>query len=195
MRRKSNAFWGFSLATYGNPEVAAACLALQDLCGADVNLLLYCCWLGQSGRALDKRALRAALLAVGGLQSNIIRPLRQSRRALRRAPRGMPKGWAKEIKDRLAAVEIDLEYVEQRLLLAAARRLTPAKRKVAARAAIAATLSRYLTLLKVPSAHPGRRHADALVDACCPVAQHVALGPSRKKIQAHLSQNTPVRAT
>jgi len=170
MRRAPNAFWRFSLATYGDPKVAAACLALQDLCGADVNLLLYCCWLGQSGRALDKRALRAALRAVAELQSNIIRPLRQSRRALRRGPRGMPKAWAKELKDRLATAEIDLEYIEQRLLLAAAKRLTPTKRKVAPRAAIAATLSKYLTLLKVPVAHPGRRHADALLDACCPVA-------------------------
>ena len=125
MRREPTAFWRFSLATYGDPEVAAACLALQDLCSADVNLLLYCCWLGQSGRALDKRALRGALRAVAELQSNIIRPLRQSRRALRRAPRGMPKAWAKELKDRLATAEIDLEYVEQRLLLAAAKRLTP----------------------------------------------------------------------
>jgi len=170
MRRKPTALWRFSLATYSDPEVAAACLALQDLCGADINLLLYCCWLGQSGRALDKRALRAAMRTVAGLQSNIIRPLRQSRRALRRAPRGMSKAWAKELKDRLATAEIDLEYIEQRLLLAAAKRLTPTKRKVAPRAAIAATLSKYLTLLKVPVAHPGRRHADALLDACCPVA-------------------------
>jgi len=173
MRRKPNAFWRFSLATYGHPAVAAACLALQDRWGADVNLLLYCCWLGQGGRALDQRTLRAAMSDVKALQQNIIRPLRQSRRALRRPPTGMPKTWAKQLKDRIAAVEIDLEYVEHRMLLAAAKRLPSVKRKIAPRTAIRASLSRYLTLLKVPSAHRDRRHAGALLGACCPVT-----GPS-----------------
>jgi len=170
MRRKPNAFWRFSLATYGEPAVAAACLALQDRWDADVNLLLYCCWLGRAGRALDRRGLRAAMLKVKALQCNIIRPLRQSRRALKQVPRGVPKPWAKQLKDRIAAVEIDLEYIEHRILLLAAKRLPPAKRKLTPRAAIAASLSRYLTLLDVPSVHPDRRHADLLSEASCRAA-------------------------
>jgi uncharacterized protein (TIGR02444 family) len=184
MHRKPNALWRFSLATYSNPAVAAACLALQDRCSADVNLLLYCCWLGQMGRALDKRALRAAMLAVYALQSKIIRPLRQSRRALRQAPRGIPKAWAKQLKSRLAAVEIDLEYLEHRLLMSAAKRLPQVRGKLAPRVAIAASLSRYLTLLEVPSAHLDRRCADALLDACCPAARTVTSNPSRQKARA-----------
>lgn len=180
MRRKANAFWRFSLATYGDPEVAGACLALQDRWGADVNLLLYCCWLGQRGRTLDKRALRAAMLAVNALQVNVIRPLRQSRRALRRTPRGMPKVWAKQLKDRIASVEIDLEYIEHRILTAAAKRLAPTKRKLAPRAAIAANLSKYLTLLTVPPAHSDRRRANALVAACCPSVHPIASGSMGK---------------
>ncbi|HXY21912.1 MAG TPA: TIGR02444 family protein [Burkholderiaceae bacterium] len=184
MRRRPNAFWRFSLATYRDPAAAAACLALQDRWGADVNLLLFCCWLGQDGRALDKRTLCAAMLGVDTLQAKIIRPLRQSRRALRRPPRGMPKTWAKQLKDRIAAAEIDLEYVEHRMLFAAAKRLPPAKRKQAARAAIDASLSRYLTLLEVPPSHPDRRHANALLEACCPVAPPRASGSSQRRVRA-----------
>ena len=49
VRREANAFWRFSLHTYRLPGIEAACLALQDRCGTDTNLLLYCCWLGTSG--------------------------------------------------------------------------------------------------------------------------------------------------
>ena len=34
-------FWRFSLTYYGQPGVSDACIALQDGCGVDVNLLLY----------------------------------------------------------------------------------------------------------------------------------------------------------
>lgn len=181
------------MATYADPAVAAACLALQDRWGADVNLLLYCCWLGQRGRALDKRALCAAIAIVRALQSNIIGPLRESRRALGRAPNGVPRAWAKQLKDRLAAVEIDLEYIEQHLLHAAAARLAPTKPRLAPRTAIAATLSRYLTLLEVPLAHGDRRYASTLLDACFPVAAFMASGPSRQKIRTGRSPSTAAR--
>ena len=39
------AFWEFSLAFYAPEPVGAACLSLQDRRGADVNILLLCCWL------------------------------------------------------------------------------------------------------------------------------------------------------
>ena len=43
-------FWDFSLAVYGRPGVAPACLALQQRHGADVNLLLFCAWFGAAHR-------------------------------------------------------------------------------------------------------------------------------------------------
>ena len=53
MTPRANPFWRFSLRTYRAPGVQEACLALQDRCGADVNLLLFCGWTGRDGRALD----------------------------------------------------------------------------------------------------------------------------------------------
>ncbi len=46
-------FWRFSLATYRKPGVATACLALQDECGVDVNLMLFLLWLAANGRQLS----------------------------------------------------------------------------------------------------------------------------------------------
>ena len=43
-------FWDFSLRVYGSEGVPEACLVLQERHGIDVNVLLYCFWLGASGR-------------------------------------------------------------------------------------------------------------------------------------------------
>ena len=170
MQRRPNPFWRYSLARYRDPAVAAACLALQDRWGADVNVLLYCCWIGQRGRALNKRALRAVDTAVRTLQIEVIRPLRQARRTLRQPPDGVPRAWARQLKNRIAAVELDLEYIEHRMLLTATKQLPMTKRRWTARAAIDRNLTGYLTLLGVPATHADRRRATTLLSAC------VALG-------------------
>ena len=66
------------------PGVQQACLALQERCGADVNLLLFCGWTGRGGRALDESVLRSAVDRVGRWQSEVIAPLRLARRGLKR---------------------------------------------------------------------------------------------------------------
>ena len=45
-------FWEFSLRVYGNGGVPTACLALQERHAIDVNLLLFCAWIGESGRGI-----------------------------------------------------------------------------------------------------------------------------------------------
>ena len=62
MRHAPHPFWRFSLRVYRAAGVQQACLALQEDCGADVNLLLLCGWQGLDGRALDRRRLRQAMV-------------------------------------------------------------------------------------------------------------------------------------
>jgi uncharacterized protein (TIGR02444 family) len=77
------AFWRFSLAFYALPGVADALIALQDRGGFDVNLILYCLWLGHRGHGrLDGAELAAAERAIDSLRTGIIAPLRQLRRRL-----------------------------------------------------------------------------------------------------------------
>ena len=71
------AFWRFSLTFYALPRVAPALLALQDLEGLDVNLMLFALWLGISGRhPLDSGALAAAERAIGTIRAEVVEPLR-----------------------------------------------------------------------------------------------------------------------
>ena len=58
-------FWDYSLRTYACEGVAAACLAFQDRFRIDVNILLFCSWIGHSGRGVmtgtELGAVRAAV--------------------------------------------------------------------------------------------------------------------------------------
>src|ERR1035437_10800245 len=77
---KSHPFWTFSLSIWAQAGVEQACLALQEA-GADVNLLLFCCWLGAEGRRIEKRQLKKLMSAVSVWQEEVLAPLRRARRA------------------------------------------------------------------------------------------------------------------
>ncbi|MFO1286955.1 MAG: TIGR02444 family protein [Rubrivivax sp.] len=83
--RAEHPFWRFSLALWAQPPVVRACLALQDRHGADVNLVLLCCWMASRQQRLDRRTLARAMRLVGAWQADVVRPLRAARRALARA--------------------------------------------------------------------------------------------------------------
>ena len=161
--RKPHALWRFSLAVYGQPGVEPACLALQDRWATHTNLLLLCCWLAADGRALDKRTLRRAMAEVAHGQAEVIAPLRRARRALKLA--SLPGGWSSDLRKRIAAVELDMEYLEQCALVELAKSLPPSTRRQPACDAARTSIDRYLDLLGVPAAADGRQHVATIVSA------------------------------
>ena len=106
-------FWRFSLAIYARPGVAPACLVLQDEHGRDVNVMLFCCWLGASGRGrLDGAALDAADRAVAGWRRDVVEPFRAARRAIKAVALADSDGIYAKAK----AVELEAERLLQRQL-------------------------------------------------------------------------------
>jgi len=79
-----NPFWTFSLALYSRKPVADYCLALQESFDADVNLLLFCCWLGCEGRLLEPGHVEFLVAEVRPLRKQLILPLRRRRQLLDR---------------------------------------------------------------------------------------------------------------
>lgn len=152
-RRADDAFWRDSLRRYARPGVADACLALQDAHGADVNLVLWCCWLGSQGHRLDARTLRRAVRAVAAWQSEVVQPLRGVRRVLKPCD-GL--GPAAALRARVAALELRAEHHEQQILGRLAQALPAPGRRAEPDGAAAANLARYLAFLGVPGDAAGR---------------------------------------
>lgn len=108
-------FWNFSLETYAGEGVAEACLDLQERRGCDVNILLFCCWLGASGRpTLTADRLRAILKVSDEWQREVVKPLRTVRRLLKDKP------WSATLPEtvdaarrRVADAELAAEHAEQ----------------------------------------------------------------------------------
>jgi uncharacterized protein (TIGR02444 family) len=155
-------FWRYSLRAWRAPAIARACLALQDRCGADVNLLLFCCWTGRAGRRLGARELKSALAAVARWQQEVVRPLRRARRAIGKDVPGL-----RRLRRRVAAAELAAERVEQALLGRQASRLRGPARRAAPALATRANLGGYLGLHGGRISRRDARLLEALGDAAC----------------------------
>lgn len=167
MRPAADSFWRFSLRTYRASGVQEACLALQDGCGVDVNLLLFCAWTGLGGHALDDASLRSAVGRVGQWQAEVIAPLRLARRGLKRQMAdGAVAGIAAPLRKRVLALELELERVEQALLAELAAQWAPPPQRLPAQQAIAANFAAYLALLGEAAGPSEAAHLACIAQAC-----------------------------
>jgi uncharacterized protein (TIGR02444 family) len=141
MAETADPFWTFTLGFYGRPGVSPACIALQDRHHCDVNLVLYACWVGLSGRGrLDAADLAKAEATNAPWRNAVVERLRAARRALKEEDRTGP---VLELYEAAKAAELAAERIAQRRLQA----LAPAEpsRAEAERAAdAAANLQLYL---------------------------------------------------
>ncbi len=113
---ESSGFWDFSVRVYGQPGVADACLALQNQHGLDVNLLLYCCWIGASRGAIRDSDLKSAFEFSATWSANVVRPLREVRSWMKTA--GHPSDWipradSMEVRADVKATELAAERLQQ----------------------------------------------------------------------------------
>ena len=116
MLQCDNPFWSFSLAVYAAPGVSAECLALQDASGIDVNVLLFCAWLGATKRSvLTLEDFAAVEAAVEPWRDTVIQPMRGVRRGIKAMPDSTNDDVAALRKD-VAAVELRAEQIEQAML-------------------------------------------------------------------------------
>lgn len=110
-----NPLWAFSLAVYPEAGVSEECIALQDQRGIDVNLLLFCAYVGGiRGVTLSADDLKEATAAAAGWQSGVIRPLREARRALK----PIENEPAQRLRGNVKKDELLAEQIEQALLWA-----------------------------------------------------------------------------
>src|SRR5258705_5315206 len=79
-------FWRFSLRFYRQPEVADACIALQEQAGVDVNLLLFLLWHATQKRALSQADVAELERRIAPLRKMTVVPFGAMRPALQTPP-------------------------------------------------------------------------------------------------------------
>jgi uncharacterized protein (TIGR02444 family) len=136
---RDSAFWRFSLRFYALPEVAPACLALQDEANVDVNLLLFLLFLAEQGRAVTRDDVARLDAAIAPWRSHVVEPLRAVRRRLKTGVGDVSLATSEPLRTMVKKIELEAERLEQGRLENEALTLgKPAPREAAARANLAA---------------------------------------------------------
>lgn len=131
-----NPFWSFSIAVYADPEVAAECLTLQRRLNIDVNILLFCAWIGSAKRTkLSDEDLAAVEACARPWHDAVVRPLRDIRAELKRPP-AIADDAVKELRHEVAQIEIRAEQIEQAMLFEIASKLVSSTIEITAGLAI-----------------------------------------------------------
>jgi uncharacterized protein (TIGR02444 family) len=114
-------FWRFSLSFYRQAGVAEACIALQDDCGVDVNLMLFLLWLAANGRQVSLENIKELDQAVRSWRDLTIIPVREVRRKLKAAPTLVEAGKQEALRTKIKAIELEAERLQQEALYARSR--------------------------------------------------------------------------
>jgi uncharacterized protein (TIGR02444 family) len=112
-------FWDFSVRTYRTPGVPDSCLSLQNDSGADVNMLLYCCWIGAYlGRFADELFAQASEFSTNWAASVVV-PLRSARTWMKHtgcSADSVPAEACMQLREEIKAVEFASEKMQQEVL-------------------------------------------------------------------------------
>jgi uncharacterized protein (TIGR02444 family) len=119
MSERRSSLWAFALSVYDSAAVQAECLDLQDRHGIDVNLLLFCVYVGAvHGAILSDTEVRQAASMVGEWHNSIVKRLRDARRAVKPfATHPSPiVSSAATLCTSVKAMELEAERLEQVIL-------------------------------------------------------------------------------
>lgn len=100
--------------------MADAFLDLQDHLKVDVNILLYCCWIGATGAGrLTGDQLAAIVEHVSDWQSQVVEPLRGVRSAMKSNPAKSAESYSEKLRAQVKNSELEAERIEQLMLFSA----------------------------------------------------------------------------
>jgi len=118
--------WNYSTQIWTLPEVEAICLDLQDNYDINVNMLLYCCWIGDKNLSLNDDDLQALLDTIQPWQT-IIKPLRDSRKMMKQQLIALPANMIDQTVSNISEMELNAEHMTQLALEKALRpeKITP----------------------------------------------------------------------
>jgi uncharacterized protein (TIGR02444 family) len=116
---EAESFWDFSARTYVTKGVPEACLSLQDDHGADVNMVLYCCWIGVHFGNFNDELFELAIGFSEAWAENIVRKLRSTRTWMKQTGcvnKDVPFEFCMRLRERIKDIELDAEKIQQDVL-------------------------------------------------------------------------------
>lgn len=110
----SSEFWRYSLRLYGHENVKDACLNLQSRYDININILLFICYLAQTGRGqISKHELQTIIDELQPWHQGITQGLRNLRQLLKHIK---DKDWANDLRKEILEDELTSEQLEQLLI-------------------------------------------------------------------------------
>lgn len=111
-------FWRYSLSVYSKESVPAELIALQDTFDIDVNVALFCLWLGRAvGLRLSDDDLGAISSRCVHWNAQTVIPMRGVRRYLKSGTAVQPIAQcAAELRTQIKRLELLAEQIEQAIL-------------------------------------------------------------------------------
>ena len=172
-------FWDFSVRTYRTSGVSEACLALQNDQGADVNMLLFCCWVGAAVGPFDDELFSRASEYSARWAENVVIPLREARSWMKHTgctAEPTPTEDCMQLREQVKSVEFAAEKMQQQVLESL---LSVEKSHAAATDPliddVAANLKRYLESMDIQRSADVCRKVAEIVRAAFPGADALAI--------------------
>jgi len=104
--------WSYTTQLWSLPEVEPICLELQNIYDTDVNILLYCCWIGDKTLNMSEDDMQVLLDTVKPWQT-MIRPLRDSRKMMQQQLIAMPSHLVDQTISNMNQMELNAEHMAQ----------------------------------------------------------------------------------
>ena len=109
-------------------------MRLQDRYGANVNLILFCCWFGHAGYGeIGSARLSEVLAPVRQWHDKAVAPLRALRRTLKKDPLPLSNNAVEPIRQKILDAELSTERALQALLFECVAGLVAEEKPAAAR--------------------------------------------------------------
>ena len=157
------ACWQFALKFYDRPGISDLLIGLQDEQSVDVNLVLFLCWCGATGRMpFDEGQLSAAQDSIAVWQTDVTAPLRQIRRQIKGGVANVALEASDPFREEIKRLELASERIAQSVLA----EIAPPVRGAGSAADVVTLLQMYFAALNLPDSPLVRAAVERLAGAC-----------------------------
>ena len=165
-------FWNFAVRTYRCEGIPEVCLALQNERGADVNVLLFCCWMGATRGEFEIETFDMMLEFSRAWADRVVRPLRNVRTWMKIEgcpDPAMPVESCMNLRERIKKVEFEAEQLQENVMQSLVDTIPGVTLSVAEQVRAAAlNLRRYCEAEGIVSDHETQSRLDVILRAAIP---------------------------